>query len=263
MAPRITLLLGKPPKPGALLADVAEDLRARGCTVTVRLPHEERVEPADLTGESLVVYRGLHDDATPLLTAAHETGVPLCNPWPGERLLRDRRAWQTVLAAADVPLPPSAEVQGWTEVRTHAGEEPVVVKAVAGPGRGARVLTGTGSTLPHDAPFAGPYLVETRLPTDGTDRKLYLAGSEVRGLLKTSTLEGPHTTSGTPFDPGTALRDLAARVQQALDMHVLGVDVLHTPSGPVVVDVNAFPGFRGVSGAAGLVTQHLLEHAAH
>ncbi len=260
MHTRVTLLLGKPPRAGTLLAEVAAELGAHGCAVTIRLPHEEPVDAAELADEALVVHRGLDTSATALLGEVHHRGTPLCNPWPGERLLRDRRSWQAALAAAEVPLPPSITVERWAEVLDRAGTDEVVAKALAGPGRGARVVTGSGSTLPRDAPFPGPYLVEQRLPTDGTDRKLYLAGRAVRGLLKPSTLAGPHTTSGTPFAPDPTQVGLAAQVQRALGVHLVGVDLLHTPTGPVVVDVNGFPGFRGIADAATLVTEHLLEH---
>lgn len=257
---RVTLLLGKPPKPGTLLAEVADGLGARDHAVTVRLPHDEPVEAADLAEEDLVVHRGLNSSATSLLGEMHHRGVPLCNPWLGDRLLRDRRSWQAALASAEVPLPPSITVDRWPDVLTRAAAEAVVVKAFTGPGRGAHVVTGTNRTLPQQAPFVGPYLVEQRLTADGMDRKLYLAGNAVRGLLKPSTLEGPHTTSGTPFVPDDAQVDLAVRVQQVLGAHLIGVDLLHTPTGPVVVDVNGFPGFRGVPEAVTLVTDHVLEH---
>ena len=55
--------------------------------------------------------------------------------------------------------------------------------------------------------------------------------------------------------------ELAFEVGRVLDAHLLGVDVLRTPDGPVVVDVNAFPGFRGIADAPQLVTGHLREHA--
>ena len=149
----------------------------------------------------------------------------------------------------------------WVEVRDQAGSEHVVAKALAGPGRGASVVTGTARTLPERGPFPGPYLVEPRLPADGTDRKLYVAGTAVRGLLKPSTLEHPHVTSGTPFTPDVELVELALEVGRVLSAHLLGVDVLDTPDGPVAVDVNAFPGFRGIEDAPGLVADHLREHA--
>ena len=262
MPPRLTLLLGKPPKSGTLLAEVTDDLAGRGASVTVRLPHEQSVQPDDLAGEHLVVHRGLHASAAPLLAASHEQGVALCNPWPADELLRDRQAWHDALAGAGVPVPPSLTIESWAEVLEQAGAQQVVAKALAGPGRGASVVTGTGATLPHAAPFPGPYLVEPRLSAEETDRKLYVAGDSVRGLLKTSTLEQPHTTSGEPFTPDVALVELALEVSRALGAHLLGVDILQTPSGPVVVDVNSFPGFRGVDDAPMLVGAHIRKHLA-
>ncbi len=261
MPSRLTLLLGKPPRPATLLAELAADLSARGWTVTVRLPHEEAVRAEDLTAQALVVHRGLSAQAADLLAELDGLGVPLCNPWEADRLLRDRRAWRAALAAAGVPMPPSAVVERWIEVLDGAGEPEVVAKALAGPGRGAWVVTGSGRTLPREAPFPGPYLVEPRLPTDGTDRKLYVAGDAVRGLLKPSTLQGPHTAAGQVFEPDAELVELALRTGHALGAHLYGVDLLQTPGGPVVVDVNAFPGYRGVPGAAAAVGDHLARHA--
>lgn len=140
------------------------------------------------------------------------------------------------------------------------GEE-IVVKALAGPGRGSQVLAGTADTLPAEAPFSGPYLVEPRLAADDIDRKLYIAGDAVRGLLKPSTLMHAHVTSGEAFRPDEELVELALEVGRVLGVHLFGADVLRTPDGPVVIDVNAFPGFRGVEGAPALVAAHLREHA--
>src|SRR5690625_1437628 len=227
MGPRVTLLLGKPPKPGTLLAAVGAELNARGCAVTLSLPHEEPVAAASLAREALVVHRGLAGAVAPLLAQLHQHGVPLCNPWPADRVLRDRRHWQAALAAAEVPVAPATTVERWIEVHERAGREQVVVKPVTGPGRGSQVIAGTSRTLPDTAPFPGPYIVEERLPADGIDRKLYLAGDTVWGLLKPSTLEGPHATSGAAFEPDPDQLELAARVQQVLGAHLIGVDLLH------------------------------------
>ncbi len=262
MPPYVVLLLGKPPRDGTLLAQVAGELTVRGCKVTVRLPHEETLRPSDVAGATLALHRGLRGSVTPLLEDLHERGVPLCNPWPADRLLRDRRAWSAVLERGQVPVPPSTVVEDWSEVLGHGSSADVVAKTLSGPGRGSRVLAGTARTLPSAAPFPGPYVVELRLEAEPVDRKLYVAGGAVRGLLKASTLEGPHSTAGEPFEPGPALVELARRVGRVLGAHVFGVDVLETPAGPVVVDVNGFPGFRGVAGASDLVAEHVLEHAA-
>lgn len=258
--PRITLLLGKRPKPGTLLDAVADLLVSAGPTVNVLLPHDHAVAIDDLRDETLVVQRGLRDDVSALLDDAHAAALPLCNPWPSERLLRDRMAWRGALEAAGIPIPDAIEVPDWDDVLSHAGSEQVVVKSLVGPGRGETVMPGSAATLPATAPFDGPYLVEELLEFDQVDRKLYVIGGEVRGLLKGSTLEHTHSTSGDAFTPGPELAELALRTRAALDAHLVGVDVVETPAGAVVVDVNSFPGYRGVEDAERLVAEHLLSH---
>ncbi|MDO5535702.1 MAG: hypothetical protein Q4F65_13765, partial [Propionibacteriaceae bacterium] len=126
-------------------------------------------------------------------------------------------------------------------------------------GRGEGVLA---SVLPPHPVTEGPYVVEECIAHDGIDRKLYVAGAEVFGLLKPSTLLAEHTTSGEPFHPDDALRALALAATAAVGLHLAGVDVVIGPDGPVVVDVNPFPGYRGVAGAADAVAAHLAAHAA-
>lgn len=269
MAVEISLLLGKPPKPGTLLAEVAASLRAEGARVEVLLPHEESVDPDALRRQDLVVHRGLHTTMAPLLGALHDRRIPLCSPFPADEALRDRRLWRAHLAEAGLPQPPAEEVGDWPGVLAAAassapaaaGTGEIVVKAPTGPGRGSQVLAGTADTLPGHAPFPGPYLVEARLPAEDTDDKLYLAGSAVRGLRKPSTLVHAHVTCGEPFTPGAELVELAREAGRVLDAHLLGVDVLRTPAGPVIVDINAFPGYRGIHDGPELVTAHLREHA--
>lgn len=260
MPPRITLLLGKPPRRGTLLAEVAEHLASAGTTVRLRLPHDAPVAHDDLVGEALVVQRGLADAVDPLLEAAHADGTTLCNPWPAERILRDRLAWRAALREADIPIPEATTTDDWATVVELADGGDVVAKSLSGPGRGETVLSGTGETLPRAAPFAGPYIVEERLEFDGLDRKLYVVGDEVRGLLKASTLELPHGAPGEPFQPAPHLVELALRTREALGAHLVGVDVVETPTGGRVVDVNSFPGYRGVADADRLVAGHLLAH---
>lgn len=261
MAICVSLLLGKPPTPGSLLAEVIENLTDRGDRVEVLLPHEQSVDPEALSDRDLVVHRGLHTTLTPLLGTIHERGIPLCTPFAADEALRDRRSWRRQLLAAGLPLPPAEEPDDWRAVLESGRDREIVVKALSGPGRGSQVLAGTAGTLPADAPFPGPYLIEPRLVAENIDRKLYLAGDTVRGLLKPSTLTHAHVPTGEVFAPEDELVELALEVGRVLDGHLCGVDVLRTPEGPVIIDVNAFPGFRGVAEAPELVAAHLREHA--
>ncbi|QFG69384.1 ATP-grasp domain-containing protein [Ornithinimicrobium pratense] len=257
MQRRTTFLLGKKPRAGTIVAEVIDLLTTWDVSCEVLLPHDQHVRPDDTQDVDLVVHRGLSGADEDLLSTLDAMGTPLCNPWAGSTHLRDRAALHGALDRASVPSPRGVMHATWAEVLAEEGRRRVVVKAVAGPGRGCGVLP---SPLPQEPPMDGPYLVEELIEHDGTDRKLYVAGQHVSGLLKPSTLVRSHTTEGTPFTVDAQLAELARRTLQHLDLHLAGVDVVIGPDGPVVVDVNAFPGYRGVEAAARAVAAHLLEH---
>ncbi|WP_181010032.1 ATP-grasp domain-containing protein [Ornithinimicrobium sufpigmenti] len=257
MQRRVAFLLGKKPRPGTIVAEVIDLLTASDVFCQVLLPHDQRVRPGDTQDVDLVVHRGLSGADEDLLSTLDAMGAPLCNPWSGSTHLRDRAALHDALVRAGVPSPQGVVHATWAEVLAEESRRRVVVKAVAGPGRGRGVLA---SPLPPDPRMDGPYLVEELIEHDGVDRKLYVAGEYISGLLKPSTLTRGHTTAGTPFTVDSELDRLARRTLQHLDLHLAGVDVVIGPDGPVVVDVNAFPGYRGVAGAAPAVAAHLVAH---
>ena len=253
----MVFLLGKPPRPSTIFPEVFQRLEASGAEVTVQLPHDEPVEAGGLTTAGLVVHRGLDDRALALVAGLDSIGVPVCNPLRGTRVTADR----AVLAAALTPrwAPASTVAQTWAEVLELVGSRRCVVKAAHGGGRGSSVLAGTRSELPADPGTMPPYVVQEFVPNEGVDHKLYVAGRQVRGLLKPSSLTGGHTSDGEPFEPGAELLEMARDVGAALDLHLYGVDVLLGEAGPVVVDVNDFPGYRRIADAPALVTEHLAD----
>lgn len=258
MSLTIAFLVGKKPRPETIITETIAVLESRGVPCRVLLPHDGEVGLADLDGVSLIVHRGLSHRADPLLTALAAEGLPLCNPWTGSLNLRDRATTSQALLDAGLPAPSGTVLSTWSEVLEAATGRHVVVKAVHGPGRGRGVIH---DPLPHEPPMPGPFLVENWIEHDGIDRKLYIAGHWVRGLLKPSTLTHEHTTSGTSFEVDPELAVLGRNAAAGVGVHLAGVDVVIGPDGPMVVDVNVFPGFRGVDGSAEAVADHLLDHA--
>ncbi len=55
-----------------------------------------------------------------------------------------------------------------------------------------------------------------------------------------------------PYEPTPAIIDLAQRAQSVFNLDFTCVDVAETPDGPVVFEVSAFGGFRGVREAHGM-----------
>lgn len=267
VGPRMSFVVGKPPRAGTLVADVVDRMRVAGVLVDVRLPHQDpdalHLDPRP----DLLVHRGLQRDAAVAVAALERRGVRCCNPAAPSSVVGDRTAVSTVLAAAGVPVPEGQTRSSWSQVRADLARGPRVVKAAAdSTGRSARVVLLDGPV--DEPPFAGPWQTQEHVGSDGVDRKLYVIGDQVHGLLKPGALADPgalrpgdgSSTGVEPFDPAGSLTDLARAVGAALGLHLFGVDVVLGEAGPVVVDVNVLPGYRGVAGAAEQVATHLLGH---
>ena len=256
--PRIGFVLGKPVQGNPVLAAVLDHLRELAATVTVHVSAGDAPMPAWLFESELVVQRGL--GGPELASARHleHAGVRCCNRIGATIAVQDRALTDQTLADAGVPVPATVAAATWAEVIELTGGRPVVVKAAdARIGRGLGVLIAETGTLPSPAPFAGPYLAQSFVPNDERDYKVYVAGRHARGLVKGRPPRPAGDQYGVPFFPDGELTDLARMAGRALGLEIYGVDFVYGPDGPVVVDVNPFPGFRGVPRAARLVARHL------
>jgi ribosomal protein S6--L-glutamate ligase len=256
--PQIAFLLGKPIKGGSLFPQLFELLRAGGVDIAVHLPHTAPDPlPPWLFRADLVVNRGLSLVALMAAQRLEDAGVRCCNRVRATLAVRDRGWVVRRLTGAGLPVPATVEAATWGDLLAAAAGRSVVVKAGDGSlGRGAGVLIAELDRLPPEAPFAGPYLVQDRILGDGWDRKLYVAGDHVSGLLRPWFRRTPDAL-GEPFSPDPILVDLSCRVAATMDLDLCGIDVVVGPGGPVVVDVNPFPGFKGVPNAVCHIARHL------
>lgn len=250
----VAFVLGKRPRPSTVVAGVIDLLRADGCEVGVHLPHDDpQWSPEWLLDVDLVVQRGLRPDALAALEPAEAAGVRCCNPVAATAALTDRLAVAQRLTAAGVPVPATRAAETWDEVCAAIAAGPVVVKSRNGQvGRGAGVAVIRDGRPPAGEAFPGPWVIQDFVAGDGRDRKIYVVGGQVRGLLKAGT---PTTEA---FAPSEDLASLASRAGAALGLDLYGVDLVVGPDGPRVIDVNPFPGFRGIPDAAAMVASHLL-----
>ncbi len=99
-----------------------------------------------------------------------------------------------------------------------------------------------------------PVVVQEFIANDGLDRKFWVVGERVFVGLRGSPLDGAARKATRPLDPRRlppGWLDLVRSVGDVFGLRIYGVDVLDTGDGPVVVDVNPFPGCRGAAGAPG------------
>ncbi|WP_406730240.1 RimK family alpha-L-glutamate ligase [Streptomyces sp. NBC_01794] len=98
-----------------------------------------------------------------------------------------------------------------------------------------------------------PVVVQEFAPNSGWDHKLWAIGDQLFAALRRSELSpggsGP-TLSLTPDNLPPGWPALVRRVGEVFELDVYGVDIIDTGDGaPLIVDINAFPGIRGQSGA--------------
>jgi RimK family alpha-L-glutamate ligase len=106
----------------------------------------------------------------------------------------------------------------------------------------------------------------------GRDVRVLVLGERVVGAIERDAAPGEWRTNlaqgGTarPFRPDAVLERLALSAARAVGAHWAGIDLLPTPDGPLVLEVNAVPGWKGLSAATGIdvaaqVLQELLRLA--
>ena len=258
--PGVAFLLGKPPRPDSVIADALGHLRARAIPTAVWVPDGKTPLPEWLADVALVVQRGLAPRDILAAVGLEQRGVRCCNRISATIAVRNRFETARRLDAAGVGVPATTAAHTWDDVIETARGSPVVVKATEeATGRGRTVFVAATGSLPDQAPFAGPYMVQEFVAADDRVHKVYVVGIRTYGLLKHGPIRTSSDGNAVAFVVDEALAAVARGVGSALHLEIFGADVLLGQNGPTVVDVNPFPGFRGVPPAAAEIARFVAE----
>jgi len=257
MSLTIGFLLGQAPSASSVLIEAIDLLRRGATPTTTWMWREDQAMPEEMFQADVVALRGLSPVGLTVARRLEAARVRCCNRVGRTALATDKSAVMDALAGAGVAIPATAVVDTWAAARRAAVLRPVVVKTLMGRGGTGVVLADRGG-LADAAPFPGPYLVQERIPHRGPDRKVFVIGGHVSGVLRRWPPATLDDKRGRAFDPDPDEVAVATRAGAALGLEVYGVDLVPSDGGPVVVDVNAFPGFKGVTGAGAALAAHLL-----
>jgi ribosomal protein S6--L-glutamate ligase len=194
-----------------------------------------------------------------LAAAAKGWGVPCINSGDATKLTQDKLASSAILQAAGLPIAKSriAWLGGTNPSTAIAAQEltaldgqPLIIKAARGSqGKGLwNVAPGQLSeVLPHLP--AGPYLIMDWVAHTGHDLKVFAAGEWM------TAIERPFPARTLTEKRGrlVALPDEVACHARAagrlLGLSCYGCDFVAGEHGWTLVDVNAFPGYKGADDA--------------
>lgn len=199
-----------------------------------------------------------------ILEAAGTVGRTTINDYRAVRLARDKAVAASLARAAGLPFP-----------HTHFAPRAGLLEQLPRDAYPLVVKPSNGSACEHvyrvndraqlealDLDDAGYLLAQRYLPNAGYDVKLYNTGDRVWAAVRRSPLH-PGADVVEQLVPATPeLAALAVRVGRTFGLDIYGVDVVDTPHGWVVLDVNDFPSFGHVPQAAERLALTILRIAA-
>jgi ribosomal protein S6--L-glutamate ligase len=251
-----------PDVPSQIILDVSRILRERGHRVTSSIPEEELCGLHDLLlDHDLYLLKSYTDLSLSLAGALSKLGANLINPYDGCAAARNKIVCYQMLKKAGVPVPNAWITSDLGSLAPLLRQHPLIFKPVMGwRGEGIRVVRDERE-LAAISHFPGPLLIQEYIENPGEDLRLYVAGEEVFGIRKRFSRTS-FAVDGEPVPVSREMRAIARLCGRVFGLQLYGIDVIEGADGPRVVDVNYFPGYKGVPGAAYAVAEHIENYAA-
>jgi len=205
-------------------------------------------------------------DRLELLRIAEQAGVRIFSPALNILRLIDRLSCTVTMRNHQIPMPPTSiteDVDAALAIVQDYGEA-VFKPLYSTKARGMQVLNASQpeSVLRQQieefrSSHAMMY-IQKKLALPGQDLGMVFIGGEYIGtyarVLQSDAWNTTIHSGGAyaPYQASAELIDLAYRAQQPFDMDFTTVDVAESEIGPVVFEVSAFGGFKGVKEGMGM-----------
>jgi ribosomal protein S6--L-glutamate ligase len=203
-------------------------------------------------------------DRLEILRVVAQSGVRIFSPPESIVRVLNRLSCTVSLKLAGMPIPPTVVTEN-PEQAARAVEsfgQAVLKPLFTSKARGMLVLE-AGPTLREDIENYQAYgndliFIQKLLDLPGQDLGLVFMGGKYLTTYARVGREGAwNTTTASggryqPYQPAPEVIELARRAQQIFNLDFTCVDVAETSDGPVIFEVSAFGGFRGLKEGCGL-----------
>jgi ribosomal protein S6--L-glutamate ligase len=241
--------------PAALVPELeASDVRVRLVSAN-DVVAQIGVDPwSEISLGDVVISRTRNRFGLALLRAAGRPGITTLPRWESVAHVRNKARAVETLAARAIPMP-----------RTHLGESPAALKRLdadefplllkphLGDNASGIVLVRNPLELDDVAWPDGLVVAQEFVDSGSIDLKLYGVGEQLWAVRRPSPLARARARSparaAERVELTPELERLARSCGDAFELELYGVDVLLSPRGPLVVDVNEFPNYTGVEDA--------------
>jgi glutathione synthase/RimK-type ligase-like ATP-grasp enzyme len=167
------------------------------------------------------------------------------------------------LMDAGLPTPDAYYAGSVEHLRAVVKDYPVVVKPNAGRrGQQISVVRRAEELEGLDLSY-GDIFAQQFVKGSGLDLKAYIVGDEVFGVARPFPVRTAEEKRGKPRTISPEVRDICLRCGELFDLELYGVDLIETEESPYVIEVNCFPGYKGVPEADRLLAEYIFERAAN
>lgn len=244
-----------------VMSSVVRNLEREGFVVHTRIAEDHAWPIDDLRVEyDLYVLKSsspMTDQVASLLAA---NGARTLNDIAAIQCIRNKVRVDKFLRDRGVPIPPAylASPHALAEVVRDRG--PLILKPIAGRhGVGVRVVRDPVEL--HTENQDELLYAQEFKAGDGFDRKVYVIGSECWASKKVFESGRSFLNHAEPVRLTPAMRDIAMRTGEILGLDIFGVDMIESSDGLWVVDVNGFPGFKGLPGIDPVISNYIARSA--
>ncbi len=279
---RICFLMEPPRSPSSVTFQIIEGLKSDGADVEIVTERTGLVDLENFKFDyDLYLFKSHSPLAESLAAAAHYRGSTLLNEYPATMKVRDKVLTCTMLLQAGIPTPRTFITDNIETLRPVVRSMPVIVKPYRGRrGQGIEIcLTeadfdrliekreGDSSPDDDDGGEDGTALGERLVfaqeyeEHEPYDYKAYAIGEYVHAIKRIFPATTREEKDGKPVGSDPELEDLVRRCGKLFGLELYGVDLVKTPRGYSVIEVNCFPGFKGVPEGGDRISRFILERA--
>jgi glutathione synthase/RimK-type ligase-like ATP-grasp enzyme len=247
-----------PPHINEVIVGTVALLESCGNKVTMVYPEKElwRMDGLQVDADLYL----LKSDSELALSLAHsleQIGARVINTYDTCRRLKDKTHTAGQLVHAGILTPQSFAASDATFFAPLLNQGPLILKPNHGyHGVGISIVNNTAelnsATNYSDIIFAQSYLAEAR-----NDIKLFGIGNEIFALRKPFSKES-YKQKGIPIHLTPEYERIARRCADTFGLDLYGIDVAECDGETYVIDVNYFPGYRGIGNVQQILTDFIL-----
>ncbi|MBK9709427.1 MAG: hypothetical protein IPO77_21295 [Acidobacteria bacterium] len=279
---RICFLMEPPRSSTSVTYDVLNALKSSGADVEVVTERSGLIDLEHFKFDyDLYLFKSHSPLAESLAAAAHYRGAKLLNQYPATMKVRDKVLTDTILLQAGIPAPKTFITDSIENLRPIVREMPVVVKPYRGRrGMGIEICmdeaqfndlvkrrAGQESSSDDDGGEDGTALGDRLIYAqqyqehEPFDYKAYAIGDYVYAIKRIFPAKTKEEKLGTPVGDDPELVELVRKCGKTFGLELYGVDLVKTPNGYSVIEVNCFPGYKGVPQGGERISNFILENA--